>query len=75
MHPMFVHELLLLFICFLFVPFRFCTVEPEPVEDVCEDQEDTVPEDPAAVLPASDSGKGGYISYLYNFQLACLAVG
>ena len=66
---MFVHELLLLFICFLFVPFRFCTVEPESVEDVCEDQTNTEPEDPATVLPASDSGKGGYISYFITFSL------
>ena len=74
-YPMFEHELILLFISSSFVSFRFRTVEPEAVEDVCEDLSEPEPEDLAAVdLPTADSGKGGYISYLYNFQLACLGI-
>ena len=62
--------MILLFISSSFVPFRFRTVEPETVEDVCVDLSDSELEDPATVdLPASDSGKGGYISYFITFSL------
>ena len=45
-------------------------IEPETVEDGCEELSDTEPEDLAPVdLPASDSGKGGYISYSITFSL------
>ena len=69
-YPMFVHELILLFISSSFVSFRFRMIEPETVEDVCVDLSETESEEPAAVeLPASDLGKGGYISYFITFSL------
>ena len=48
----------------------FRTLEPEAVVDTYEELSDTEPEDPAPVdPPASDSGKGGYISYSITFSL------
>ena len=45
-------------------------LEPEPTVDTYEELSDTEPEDPAPVdPPASDSGKGGYISYSITFSL------
>ena len=62
--------MILLFISSSFVSFRFRTIEPETVEDTCVDLSDTEPEDHAPVdLPASDSGKGAYISYSITFNL------
>ena len=55
---------------FLVCAFRSRTVEPKTVEDVCVDLSEPEQEDPATVdLPASDSGKGGYISYSITFSL------
>ena len=51
--------MILLFISSSFVSFRFRTIEPETVEDVCVDLSEPEQEDPATVdLPACDSGKG-----------------
>ena len=53
----------------------FRTIEPETVVDACEELSDTEPEDPVPVdPPASDSGKGGYISCSITFSLHCLVL-
>ena len=48
----------------------FHTIEPETVVDTYKELSDTEPEDLAPVdLTASNSGKGGYISYSITFSL------